>query len=104
MNEPPNSRKRLPDAVVQPDDEADRDHVLAHGVDERAAELAEALAGPQRPAHRVNDPVERLGDLPDLLHGELPDLRLLAAEGEAIDGDAREVPLRPLREHRDLGD
>ena len=91
-------------AVVEPDDEADRDHVLAHRVDERAAELAELLAGAQRPAHRVDDAVERLRDLPDLLHRELPDLRLLAAEGEAVDRDAGEVALRPLREHRDLGD
>ena len=90
-------------AVVEPDDEPDRDHVLAHRVDERAAELAELLAGAQRPAHRVDDAVERLRDLPDLFHRELPDLRLLAAEGEAVDRDACEVALRPLRKHGDLG-
>jgi hypothetical protein len=50
----------------------------------------------------VDHAVERLGDLPDLLHGELPHLRLLAAEVEAVERDAREVTLRSLREHRDL--
>ena len=91
-------------AVVEPDDEADRDHVLAQRVDERAAELAEPLARAQRPAHRVDHAVERLRDLPDLLHRELPHLRLLAAEGEPVESDAGEVALRPLGEHRDLGD
>src|ERR1044071_8631083 len=79
-------------AVVEPDDEADRDHVLAQRVDERAAELPEPLAGAERPAQRVDDPVERLRDLPDLLHRKLPHLRLLTAEGEPLESDAGEVP------------
>src|SRR5262249_36506522 len=89
-------------AIVEPDDQPDREHVLAHRVDERAAELAEALAGAQRPAHRVDDPVERFGDLPDLLDRELPHLRLLAAEREPVERDAREMPLRPLGENGDF--
>ena len=47
-------------AVVEPDDHADREHVVAHRVDERAAELAVLRRGAQRPAHRVDDAVERL--------------------------------------------
>src|SRR5204862_142905 len=43
-------------------------------------------------------------DLPDLLHRELPHLRLFTAEGEPVESDAGEVALCPLGEHRDLGD
>ena len=48
-------RRQLGVAVVEPDDEPDRDHVVAHRVDERAAELAELAAAAERPAHRVDD-------------------------------------------------
>ena len=91
-------------AVVEPDHHAERDHVIAHRVDERAAELPVPRPAPQRPAHRVDHAVERPRDLPDLLHRELPHLRLLTAEGEPVESDAGEVALRPFGEHRDLGD
>src|SRR5205807_4291094 len=69
-----------------------------------AAELAVARGVAERPAHRVDDAVERLRDAPHLLHAEGPDLRVLALEAEALDRRAREVPLRPLREHGDARD
>ena len=87
-------------AVVEPDDHPDRDHVLAHRVDERAAELAVLGAVPQRPAHRVDHAAERLRDAPDLLDAERPDLRALAPKPEALDRGARQVALRSLGEHR----
>ena len=86
-------------AVVEPDHHPDREHVVAHRVDERAAELAVLLRGAKRPAQRVDHAVERLGDLPDLLHPERPDLRVLALEGEAVERDAGQVALRPFGEH-----
>src|SRR6478609_4490593 len=82
--------RQLRVGVVEPDDEADRDHVVAHGIDERAAELAELLPRPQRPAHRVDHAVERLRDLPDLLHAERPYLRVLAAQPEAVERGTRQ--------------
>ena len=91
-------------AVVEPDDHADRDHVVAHRVDERAAELAVLRCGAQRPAHRVDHAVERLRDLPDLLHAELPHLRLVAAQVEVVERDAGEMALRSLGEHGHLRD
>ena len=91
-------------AVVEPDDHAERDVVLAHRVDERPPELAVARSAPQRPAHRVDDTVERLRDAPDLLHAERPDLRVVACEAEALDRGAGQMPLRPFREHRDACD
>ena len=42
-------------ARLEPGDEADRDEVVAHRVDERAAELAVARERAERPAHRVHD-------------------------------------------------
>src|SRR5205807_10179819 len=78
--------------------------VLAHRVDERAAELAELRAEPQRPAHRVDHAVERLRDLPDLLHAELPLLRVTGAEVEVADRGARQVPLGALAEDGRLRD
>ena len=56
---------------------------VAHRVDEGAAELAVLGALAQRPAHRVDDVLERLRHLPDLLDAERPDLRLRALEPEA---------------------
>ena len=89
---------------LEPGDEADRHEVVAHRVDEGAAELAEARRRPQRPAHRVDDLSQRLADAPDLLHAERPDLRVLAVEPELVDGRAGQVPLRALREHGEAGD
>ena len=47
-------------AVVEPDHHADRHHVVAHRVDEGAAELAVLRLWPQRPPHRGDDAVEGL--------------------------------------------
>ena len=85
--------------ALEPRDEPDRDELVAHRIDERAAELAVAGGLPQRPAHRVHDPPKRLRDAPDLLHAERPDLRVLALEPELLDRRAREEALRPLGEH-----
>ena len=90
--------------VVEPDHEAHRDPVLAHRVDERPAELAVLLRELERPAHRVDHAVERLLDLPDLLHPELPLLRILGADLEVADRRAGEVPGRALGEHGGLRD
>ena len=87
-------------AIVEPDDHSERDHVLAHRVDEGTAELAVLGCGSQWPAHRVDDPVQRTRDLPHLLHAERPDLRVLAGKSEVVERDAREMALRPFREHR----
>ncbi len=90
-------------AVVEPDDHPQRDHVVAHRVDERAAELAVLASTAERPAHRVDHPVERLRDLPHLLDPERPDLRVLAGKAEPVHRDTGQVSLRPLGEDRDLG-
>ena len=50
------------------------------------------------------DVPQRLRDLPDLLHAELPYLRLVAAQPEVVDRDAGEMALRSLGEHGHLGD
>src|SRR5204863_4768623 len=76
----------------------------AHGVDERATELAVLRTEAERPAHRVDHAIQRLFDLPDLLHAELPLLRLAAPELEVADRRAGQVPLRALGEHRRLRD
>ena len=94
--------RELDVARLETGDEPERDHVVAHRVDERAAELAVLGALAQRPTHRVNDVAERLRDLPDLLDAERPDLRLSAREAEPVDGGARQVALRPFREDRHL--
>src|SRR5262249_2421058 len=86
-------------AVVETDDHADREQVVAHRVDERAAELPVARAGSEWPAHRVDDPAEWLRDAPDLLDAELPGLGVLPTEAEVLDRRAGQVPLRALREH-----
>src|ERR671916_6686 len=77
--------------VVEADDEAHRDLVLAHRVDERAAELAVLGGELERPAHRVDHAVERLLDLPHLLHAQLPLLRVLGPDPEVADRRAGEV-------------
>ena len=57
--------------------------------------------GAQRPAQRVDHPVERLRDLPDLLHAERPRLRVLAAQPEPPERGAGQMTLRALGEDRD---
>ena len=89
-------------AVVEPDDHPDRDHVLAHRVDERAAELAVARRRAKRPAHRVDHLAQRPRNLPDLLDAERPRLRARPGEAEAVERGERQMPLRPLGEDRHL--
>src|SRR5204862_2237481 len=96
--------RKLGVAVVEPDDHPERDHVVAHRVDEGAAELAVLRTGAERPAERVNHPPERLRYPPDLLDAERPHLRVLPAEAEALDRCAREVALRALGEDSDPGE
>src|SRR3954447_8581494 len=91
-------------SVVEADDHPERDHVVAHGIDERPAELAVLRGSAQRPAHRVDDAIERTRDLPDLLHAERPHLRVLARQPVAVERDARQMSLRPLGEHGDASD
>ena len=92
-------------AVVETDDHPDRHHVVAHGVDERSAELPELRLGPQWPAHGVDHAVERPRDLPHLLHPELPHLwRGVTPETEVVEREVREMPLRAFREHGHPGD
>ena len=90
--------------VVEADDEAEADLVLAHRVDEAAARLLVLGAPAQRPAEGVDDPVERLRDLPDLLHPELPGLRVGAVHVEVVVGGVGEVADRALGEHGRLRD
>ena len=91
-------------AVVEPDDHPEGQHVVAHRVDEGAAELAVLRARAERPAQRMNHSPQRLGDPPHLLDAERPDLRILALEPELLDCRAGEVALRALGEHRQAGD
>ena len=56
----------------------------------------------QRPAHRVDHPVERLGHLPDLLDADLPALRS-PGEIEVVDGGLRQVADRAFGQHGRLG-
>ncbi len=90
--------------VVEADDEAEADLVLAHRVDEAAARLLVFGAPAQRPAEGVDDPVERLRDLPDLLHPELPGLRVGAVHVEVVVGGVGEVADRSLGEDGRLCD
>ena len=86
-------------AVVEPDDQAERDLVLAHRVDEAAAALPVPGLRPQRPAERVDDAIERACDPPQLLHAEAPDLRVLRREPECLRERGGQVALRALGEH-----
>ena len=90
--------------VVEADDEADAELVLAHRVDEAAAELVVLRRLAQRPAHRVDHAVERLGDLPDLFHAELPAHRVGAVQVEVVVGGVGEVADRALGKDGRLGD
>ena len=97
--------RKLGVAVVEADDHSDREHVVAHRVDERAAELAVLRlrrASGQPIVWTIA--VERMRDLPHLLDAELPHLRVVAAQAEVIERDAGEVALRALGEHRHLRD
>ena len=95
--------------VLEVDDEADRDEVLAllvlHRVDPGAADLAVLRRDLQRPrADRVDQAVQRLGDLPDLLDAELPDLGLAPlAEVELADRGAGQVAPAALGQDGRLG-
>ena len=89
--------------VLEPDDEADREPVLAHRVDEAAAGLAVLSRPAERPAQRVDHAVERARDLPHLLDAEAPDLRVHRSEAELLGESASQVPLGPLAEHRGPG-
>ena len=95
-------RRELDVRVLEPDDEAERDVLVPHRVDPRAAELAVARPLAKRPAHGVNDPAQWLCDLPDLLHAERPDLWVRAVEAELVDRRRGEVPRGSLGEHGDL--
>ena len=90
--------------VVEADHEPDAELVLAHRVDEAAAELVPLRALAKRPAHRVDHLVERLLDLPDLLHAELPAHRQRALEVEVVDRRLGQVAERALGEHGRLRD
>ena len=87
---------------VQSADQADGQHVLAHRVDEAAAQLLPLAAQPERPAQRVDDAVERMVDAPDLLDAEAPHLRHVAVHPEPLEQRAGQVALCPLGQHRRL--
>ena len=93
-------RRQLDVPVVEPDDEPERNQLLAHRVEPRAAELPVPRRLAERPAERVHDLVERLRDAPDLLDAELPDLRLASVKPEPVERGKREVTRRALGEHR----
>src|SRR5205823_10371296 len=82
----------------------EREHVVAHRIDEGAAELAVFRAGSQRPAQRVDDPAQRPANAPDLLDPERPDLRVRAPEPEPLDRGAGQMALRSLGEDGDASD
>ena len=94
-------RGELDVRVLEPDDEADRDVLLAHRVDPGAAELAVARPLAQRPAHGVDDPPQRLRDLPDLLDAERPDLGVPPVEAEVVDRRGGQVARGSLGEDGD---
>ncbi len=80
-------------AIVQPDDHSDRQHVIAHRIDERSAELPVAGLRSQGPAESVNDAVEWLRDPPNLFHPKLPDLGVVAPQTKVVQGDTGQMPL-----------
>ena len=96
--------------VLEVDDEADRDQIVAgllvlHRVQPGAADLAVLGRQLQRPrTDRVDDPVQRLGNLPHLLDPELPHLRLAAlGQPELLDRHAGQVAPAPFGQDGDLG-
>ncbi len=88
---------------VEPDDQAEAELVVAHRVDERAADLVMLRARAKRPAERVDDPVQPLRHLPDLLDPEGVDLGVLGGELEAVAGGVGEQALDAVAQHRGLG-
>ena len=86
--------------IVEADDQSQADHVGAHRVGERAAELAVAGLRLERPADRVHHAVERALDSPHLLDAERVDLGVLGREREVLDRRRREHALHAVREHR----
>src|SRR5262249_13705517 len=84
---------------VETDDQPDGDLVLSHRIDEAAARLPPLRPPAEGPAERVDDPVERLLDLPDLLDAQLPALRVRSTQVEVVERRARQVPDRALGEH-----
>ena len=89
--------------VIEADHEPDTDLVLAHRVDEAAAELVPLRRLAERPSHRVNDPIQGLLHLPDLLDAQLPPLREQALELEVVDRGAGEMALGALGQDGRLG-
>ena len=87
-------------AVVQAQHQADRDLVRSHWVEEAAAELAILRGTPQRPAHRVDHPLQRPLHAPDLLDGDLAPLRDRALQTESAGSRLPEVTLGTLGEDR----
>ena len=96
--------RQLGVAVVEPHDHPERHQVLPERVDERAAELAVSGLRTEGPAHRVDHAVERSRDLPDFLHPERPDLRVLTVQAGAVERDAGQMSLGPLRQNGDARD
>ena len=92
-------------AVVEPDDDADRDHVVAHRVDERAAELA-VLRLPVRSGQPIVWTTSSSG-FATFQTSFTPSSQTcgsLPREPEPVERDAGEVALRPLGEHGHLRD
>ena len=86
--------------VVEPDDETERQQVRLERVEKAAAEGVAR----KRPAERVDHPVEGALRLPDLLHAQRKDLRILGRHALPLEPRLREHSSRPLGERRDLGD
>ena len=95
--------------VVEADDEAERDQVVGERVREAAAEAGAAEAGGgapraprapyQRPSHRVDDPVERPPDFPQLLDAQRVDLGIRRSHTLPVEIGLRKGSAGPLGEH-----
>ncbi|CAB4343053.1 unannotated protein [freshwater metagenome] len=95
--------------VIKIDDETDRNKIVTgllvlHRVDPRATDLVVLGRDLQRPAsNSVDHAIERLGDLPNLFHAELPNLRLATfAKIKLADCRAGEAAPASLGEDRYL--
>ena len=92
-------------AVLEPGDEADRDHVVAHRVDERAAELAVL-----RPALRSGQPIvwmirsSGFATFQTSLTPSAQTCGCVPSRPKCVDRRAGQVPLRALGEHGDPRD
>ena len=87
-------------AVIEPHHEAQRDQIRLEGIHEAAAERVPR----QRPPQRVDHAIERLLRLPQLLHAEGKDLRVLRRHALPLAPRLRQQTPRPLGERRDVGD